>query len=146
MIRRRDTIDAAEQGFVELYNTMPATTIPKGGACIWDYVAGVARPGASVTQPAAGLLALFAGLADEDILPATWGRVLVRGYLSYALVINDTVNAIAIGDVLIPVAGQFYLARSGAGTAAPSLVQSADTYAANAVQTVATKKIHLPFR
>jgi len=124
---------------------MATTTIPKGGACVWDYITGGVG-GYAVTQPTAATLALLCGLADEDILPQAYGRVQIRGLQSVALVINDTVNAIAIGDVLIPVAGQFYLARSAAGSAIATLALSADTYAANAVQTVATKKVHLPFR
>lgn len=145
MFRRRDVRESAETGYLELYNTSSVLTIPKGGAVVWDYITG-GYEGWGVMQPTAATLALLAGLADEDILPAAFGRVQVRGYQSVGLVINDTVTAIAKGDILVPVAGQFYLARSAAGSAIASLVLSADTYAANAVQTVATKKVHLPFR
>lgn len=145
MIRRRDILQAAEQGFLELQNTMATTTIPKGGACVWDYITGGVG-GFAVTQPTSSTLALFCGLADEDIAPQAFGRVQIRGLQTVGLVINDTTNDLAVGDLLIPVAGQFYLARSGAGATVPGLAISGDTYTHNAVQVVTTKKVHLPFR
>lgn len=145
MIRRRDVKESAETGYLELYNTSSVLTIPKGGAVVWDYITGGFN-GWGVMQPTSGTLAFFCGLADEDILPASFGRVQVRGFQPVALVINETVTDLAVGELLVPVANQFYLARSAGGSASPSLAVSAEAYVHATVPTVATKKVHLPFR
>lgn len=64
----------------------------------------------------AALLSIFVGVAFEDIPDGSYGRFQKRGYCDYARVAGHGANATAIGDLLVMVAAQTYLQRSGAGS------------------------------
>jgi hypothetical protein len=53
-------------------------------------------------------------LANKDIADSNYGIAQAYGYRQSAFVTNDTSQAIAAGDILIPVNAQNYLARSAA--------------------------------
>jgi len=102
-----------------------------GQVCVWDITSSV--DGVRVSVPATATLSLFRGVCAEAIADGTYGKVQVGGYNSYASVTNDTSQAVAAGDILIPVNAAKHLARSGASDGKSGFI-----YAAAAVTTATT--------
>jgi hypothetical protein len=102
-----------------------------GDAVVWDITASV--DGVRVSVPASATLSLFRGIVAEAIADGAYGKVQVGGYCSYAKVTNDTSQAVAAGDILIPVSAVKNLARSAASDGKTGFV-----YAAQAVTTATT--------
>lgn len=101
----------AERLFLIGYN-VSAATFSAGAACVWDSSASV--DGVRITKPATATLSLLVGATVESIADSSYGKVQVYGYNSTVYVTNDTSQAVAAGDILIPVNAQTYFARSAA--------------------------------
>jgi len=102
-------------------------TLSAGAACVYEL--GTNMDGVRVTTPATATLGAFAGVTVEAIADQTKGRIRLYGFQSQIYVTNDTSNAIAAGDILIPVNGQTWLARSGAGNGLSGFVIAGEAYA-----------------
>lgn len=118
-----------EQVYAMVYNVAGAT-ITGNYPCVWD----VSTPdGVRVSQPATATLSLIVGIAEKDILDSSYGKVQCYGYRSSAFVTNSDAQAIAAGDILIPVDAAWHLDYSGASDGKTGLI-----FAAEAVVTAAT--------
>lgn len=99
-----------ETVFAIFYNVEGAT-ITANYPAVWDTAT---LDGVRVTKPATATLSLLVGLANKDILDSSYGLFQIYGYRASGYVTNDTSQAIAAGDILIPVNAQNYLTRSAA--------------------------------
>src|SRR5512143_2881662 len=99
----------AETVFTGVRN-VSAGTISAGQSVVWDITSSV--DGVRVSVPATATLSLFVGVAVDSIVDSAYGKVQCYGYKAAASVLNHTTQAIAAGDILIPVDAQKYLARS----------------------------------
>lgn len=115
----------AETVFAIFYNVMGAT-ITANYAAVWDTSTA---DGVRVTKPATATLSLFVGLANKDIADSSYGLFQNYGYRSSAFVTNDTSQAIAAGDILIPVNAQNYLGRSAASDGKSGFVYAGAAFA-----------------
>lgn len=130
MIIQRVNRSDAERVFILVYN-VAAATLSSGAACVWDITSSV--DGVRVTKAATATLSLLVGATAESIADSSYGRVQVGGYNSQVYVTNDTSQAVAAGDILIPVNAQTYFARSAASDGKTGFV-----YAGAAVATATT--------
>jgi len=128
----------AERVFQIVYNVAGATT-DLGDSVVWDISASV--DGLRVTQPATATLSLFVGVAIENIADSSYGRVQCYGYRTQALITNTTNQAIAAGDILIPVNAVDYLARSAASDGKSGFVYAAEAFATATTPAAALKKV-----
>lgn len=112
MIQERESISTPEQWFRIYRNANTNTHIISAGSAVCLDL-GNLRDGVRVTQPDSGNLTAFVGVADEDAQIGADFRVQFHGW-RYALVYGDVTGA-AIGDVLVPAPGAFYLIPSGSG-------------------------------
>lgn len=129
----------AETVFAMVYNVAGAT-ITNGYPCVWDISA---PDGNRVTQPATATLSLFVGIAAGDITDSSYGKVQCYGYRSSAYVTNSDAQAIAAGDILIPVDGQWYLDYSSAGTGKTGFIFAAEAFATDATPAAENKKVFI---
>lgn len=111
MLFQRINRGDAEKMFIIVQN-VSAATISSGAAVVWDITSSV--DGVRVTKPATATLSLLVGATAEAIADSSYGKVQVEGYNSQVYVTNDTSQAIAAGDILVPVNAQTYFARSAA--------------------------------
>jgi hypothetical protein len=118
-----------------------AATVSAGAAVVWDITSSI--DGVRVSTPATATLSLFVGVAAEAMLDSTYGRVQVGGLQTQAYITNDTSQAIAAGDILIPVNAVRHLARSAASDGKTGFAYAAEAFATNAVPAAAVKKILL---
>lgn len=123
--------DRAERGFGVFYNASGAT-MTAGYPAVLDTTATLVD-GNRVTKPLAALLSLFVGVAAENIADQAYGKFQTYGYCQSILVTNDASQAIAAGDILVPVTAQWHLARSGVSDGKSGFI-----VAAAAVATAAT--------
>lgn len=98
-----------------------ASSLPKGAAVQYDLVTA---DGFTVTTPLTNQLDLVAGIVAEapnsgpgtsGIAAATAGFIVVYGMATSAAYLAAGSSAISLGDKLVPVAGQTYLAYAAAG-------------------------------
>jgi hypothetical protein len=134
----RPTSDEGEL-VLRVYRNNSGETIPLGGAVVHDYSSGNLG---LVTKPTAVLLSLFAGIARAPVVNGALGVFLVSGPVS-ALVLNQTATDLAVGDLLVPVTGQWYLLRSGAGDGLRGLALAAQAYAQSNPAVQALKWVHI---
>jgi len=119
----------ADKIFVNVLNNQ-ASSVTDGDAIAWN----VSTPdGVRTTQPVSATLSLLNGLAEGTIASSAYGLAQAYGFKTAATVTNTTNTAIAAGDILIPVTGVDYLARSGASDGKSGFV-----FAAAAVATATT--------
>jgi hypothetical protein len=111
-----------------------------GEPVAWDLTS---VDGVRVSLPASNELSLFRGVATETFADGTYGKVQVGGYCSYAKVTNDTSQAIAAGNILIPVAASAYLAYSGASDGKSGFVYAAEAFATATTPAAAAKGVLL---
>jgi hypothetical protein len=130
----------AERVFQVAFNVAGAT-MTAGYPAVWDISASV--DGVRVTKPATATLSLFVGVAVEDIVDSAYGKFQCYGYRTQANVTNDTSNAIAAGDILIPVNAQFYLSRSAASDGKSGFVYAAEAFATATTPAAANKKVFI---
>ena len=110
-----------------------------GQTIVWDISSSV--DGVRVTVPATATLSLFRGVLAETIADSAYGKSQLHGYKAAASVTNDTSTAIAAGDILIPVDGQTYLARSAASDGKTGFVYAAAAVATGATPAAANVKV-----
>lgn len=119
----------ADKVFVNILNNQ-AAALSDGDAVVWN----TSTPdGVRTTQPATATLSLFVGIADGAIAASAYGLAQAYGYKSAVLITNHTTQAIAAGDILIPVDAVDNLARSAASDGKSGFV-----FAAAAVATATT--------
>ena len=125
MLFQRLNQSDAEKVYAVFYNVSGATAYSGYPLC-WD--TGTVD-GVRVTKPASANLSLVVGLAAETIADSAYGRVQGYGYKSDGLTINATAQDVTAGNVIVPVASQWYMAYSAAGTGANGMLYSGVTYA-----------------
>lgn len=130
MLLQRINRTDAEKVFQVGYNVSGGTN-SSGIAIVWDISASV--DGIRNTQPVTATLSLLVGATAEQISNSSYGRIQSYGLNTQVYVTNDTSQAIAAGDILIPVNAQNYFARSAASDG-----KSGFCYAAAAVSTATT--------
>ena len=91
---------------------MQGSTLSAGGAAVWDITASI--DGVRTSKPATATLSSLVGLAVEAIADSSYGKIQTYGYNSSVYVTNDTSQAVAAGNILVPVNAQTYLAYSAA--------------------------------
>lgn len=135
---QRINLNSSERVFVILYNVAGAT-ITANYPAVYDISSSV--DGVRVSKPATATLSLFCGIATADIVDSTYGKFQVKGYRTSAFVTNDTSNAIAAGDILIPVNAQWYLTRSAASDGKSGFIFAAAAVATNTTPAAANVKV-----
>lgn len=133
--------DQAEVGYARVKNVF-AGTLNKGDSVVWD----VSAPdGVRVSKPASATLSLFVGVLIAALAQNAIGLVQSYGYNTAAFVTNDATQAVAAGDILIPVNGQTYLARSAASDGKTGFVYAAESVAAITTTTLAAAALKKVF-
>lgn len=123
----------ADKVFVNVYNSQ-AVSVSDGDVLVW---ATTSADGVKTTQAAAATLSMVVGIADGAIAASAYGLAQAYGYKSAALISNDTATAVAVGDILLPVAAQDHLYRYASGGDTANL-GTAGIIAAATVATAAT--------
>lgn len=139
MLFQRINRSDAEQIFAAVYNVMGAT-LTAGYAAVLDTAT---FDGLRVTKPATATLSLLFGCANKDISDSSYGIAQIYGYRQSAFVTNDTSQAIAAGDILIPVNAQNYLARSAASDGKSGFVIAGQSFATATAPAAAQKNVFL---
>jgi hypothetical protein len=122
----------ADKVFVNVYNAQ-AVSVSDGDVLVW---ATTSADGVKTTQAAAATLSMVVGIADGSIAASAYGLAQSYGYKSAALISNDTA-AVAVGDILLPIAAQDHLYRYASGGDVANL-GTAGIIAAATVATAAT--------
>jgi hypothetical protein len=130
MLFARINRDKAEKVF-GIFKNAQGSTITANYCAVWD--ASSTADGNRVTKPATATLSLFIGIATQSIADGDYGKFQLYGYRASAFVTNNTSQAVAAGDILIPVDAVNHLARSGASDGKSGFV-----FAAAAVATATT--------
>lgn len=129
----------AEQVFAAVYNVTGAT-VTAGYSIVLDTST---FDGIRVTKPATATLSLLVGVANKDIADSSYGIAQVYGYRQSAFVTNDTSQAIAAGDILIPVNAQHYLTRSAASDGKSGFAIAGQSFATATAPAAAQKNVFL---
>jgi len=129
----------ADKVFVNILNNQ-TVALSAGDSVAWN----VTSPdGVRTTQLVSATLSLFVGVADSAIAASAYGLAQAYGYNSAALSLNHTSLATAAGDILIPVTGQDYVARSGASDGKSGFVFAAQTFVTDTTVGALTKKVFI---
>lgn len=128
-----------EQIYAACYNVTGATQTA-GYAIVLDTST---FDGVRVTKPATATLSLLYGCANKDIADSSYGIAQIYGYRASAFVTNDTSQAIAAGDILIPVNAQSYLTRSAASDGKSGFVIAGQSFATATTPAAANKNVFL---
>lgn len=140
-INRQD----AERVFVAVKNVTGASVSP--GQVLVDDVS--APDGVRCSKPATATLSLCRGVVNSgvdgntNIANGDYGEVQAYGYRSQAYVTNTTNQAIAAGDILIPVDAAFHLARSGASDGKSGFVFAGEAVATATTPAAALVKVFI---
>lgn len=137
MIFPRITRGNVERVFALFFNVAGAT-ITANYPAVWDIATA---DGVRVSKPATATLSLLAGVANRDIADSAYGLFQVYGYRASGFVTNDTSQAIAAGDILIPVNAQWYLARSAASDGKTGFMYAGESFATATTPAAANKKV-----
>jgi hypothetical protein len=125
--------------FTLVFN-VSAATVTANYPVVWDLVG---NDGIQVSKPATATLSLLVGIADAAIADDAYGLVQVYGYRASAYMTNDTSQAVAAGDIMIPVNAQWYLDRSAASDGKSGFVYAAEAFATNTTPAAANKKCYI---
>lgn len=129
--------DQAEVGYARVKNVSGAA-FAKGDVVAWDTSA---PDGVRVTTPATAVLGLAVGVLSAALANGAYGPCQVYGYTAYAYVTNHATQAVAAGDILIPVDAGTHLARSGASDGKSGFFHAAEALAAITTTTLAAKAL-----
>lgn len=140
MMFQRINRDDAEKVFTIGYNVAGAT-ITANYPAVWDISSSV--DGVRVSKPATATLSLLVGLANKDIADSSYGVFQNYGFRASGFVTNDTSQAVAAGDILIPVNAQWYLTRSAAGDGKTGFVIAGEAFATGTTPAATTKKVFI---
>lgn len=119
----------ADKAFVNILNNQ-TVALDAGDTVGWN---DSTPDGVRTTQLVTATLSLFVGIADSSIASGAYGLAQAYGYRAEALATNHTTQAVAAGDILIPVTAVDYLNRSAASDGKTGFV-----YAAAAIATATT--------
>ena len=139
MIFQRINATDAEKVF-GIFQNVSGATITAGYPGVWS---SSTPDGVRVTQPSTALLSCLVGLAVNNVLDSAYGKFQNYGYKSSAFLTNDASVAVAAGDILIPVDGQWHLARSGAGDGKSGFIYAAEAFATATTPAAAMKKVFI---
>jgi hypothetical protein len=139
MIFQRINREDAEKVFLIAYNVAGAT-ITANYPAVWDISTA---DGVRVSKPATATLSLFIGVSNKDIADSAYGLFQVYGYRASAYVTNDTSQAIAAGDVLIPVNAAWHMARSTASDGKSGFLYAGEAFATATTPAAANKKVFI---
>ena len=129
----------ADKVFVNVLNNQ-TVALSDGDAVVWN----ITTPdGVRTKQAATATLSLFVGVADGSIAASAYGLAQAYGYKSAALVTNDTSQAVAAGNILIPVNGADYLDYSAASDGKTGFVYAAEAFATDSTPAAATKGVFI---
>jgi hypothetical protein len=129
---------SCEKVFQIVYNVAGATAT-QGYPVVWDITSSL--DGLRVSKPATATLSLLVGIASQNIADSAYGKVQCYGYCQSAYITNDTSQAVAAGDILIPVNAQFYLGRSAASDGKSGFVFAGEAFATATTPAAANKKV-----
>ena len=136
MLFQRINRSDAERVFSIFYNVAGAS-ITAGYNAVWD----ISSPdGVAVSKPATATLSCIVGIAVETVADSAYGKFQVYGYRSQAYLTNDTSQAVAAGDIMIPVNAQWYLDWSAASDGKSGFVYAAEAFATATTPAAANKK------
>jgi hypothetical protein len=142
MLFQRVQRSDAETVYQIVYNLSGSSAVITAGyPCVWSIATTI--DGLAVTKPATATLSLLVGIAVTDIANSAYGKIQCYGYKASAYVTNATNQAIAAGDVLIPVNAQWYLNYSAAGDGMTGYIMAAEAFATNATPAAANKKVFI---
>ena len=136
MIFQRINKASAEKVFCIVYNVAGAT-VTANYAVVWDTATS---DGIRVTKPATATRSLFVGLANKDIADSAYGLVQAYGYRASAYTTNDTSQAIAAGDILIPTNAAHYLSWSAVADGKTGFILAGEAFVTAATPAAANKK------
>ena len=139
MLFQRVNRSDAERVFAIFYNVSGAT-MTNGYAAELD---ASTLDGVRVSKPATATLSLLVGLAAEDVADSAYGKFQLYGYKESGYVTNDTSQAVAAGNILVPVNAQWYLDYSAASDGKSGFVIAGEAFATNATPAAANKKIFI---
>lgn len=129
----------ADKVFVNILNNQ-AAALSDGDVVVWN----TSTPdGVRTTQAVTATLSLFVGIADGSVAASAYGLAQAYGYKSAALVTDTTNQAIAAGDILIPVNAKDYLARSAASDGKTGFVFAAAAVATATTPSASTKGVFI---
>jgi len=126
-----------------MYNASGAAIVA-GYPVVWDTTTDC--DGNRCTKPATATLSCIRGIAVEAIASAAYGMIQVEGYYASAAVINNTAADVVAGNILIPVTGQWYLARSGASDGKSGFIYYAGTTYTSVTEAAAAKACEVLIR
>ena len=138
MIFPRLNRTAAERMFTMVFN-VSGGTIAAGGSVALD--TGT-FDGVRVGKPTTATLSLFVGVCPKAIVDSAYGLTQIYGY-ALALVINHSTVPIVAGDILVPVDGQTYLARSAVSDGKTGFATSGVAFATAGTPAAALKGVFL---
>lgn len=133
--------EKAEKAF-GVFKNISGATITAGYPAVWDISA---PDGNALSKPATATLSLVVGICvrGDGIPNNDFGKFQTYGYCGSANITNDTSQAIAAGDILIPVNAQWYLARSAASDGKSGFIYAAEAFATAATPAAANKKVFI---
>jgi len=125
-----------------VYNLAASSAVITAGyPCVWSIASTV--DGLAVAKPASATLSLIVGIAVQDIANSAYGKIQCYGYRASAFVTNATDQAIAAGDVLVPVNAQWYMTYSAAGDGMAGFIMSAEAVATDSAPAAANHKVFI---
>ena len=129
----------ADKVFVNVLNNQ-SSALADGDVVVWN---GSSPDGVRTTQAGSATLSLAVGAADGAISASAYGLAQAYGYKSAVNCINNKTTAFAVGNILVPVASQDYLAYSAAGDGKSGFFYAAQTFATNSTPAALTKKVFI---
>ncbi len=125
--------------FAIFYNVSGAT-VTANYAAVWDTSTA---DGVRVTKPATATLSLLVGLANKDIADSSYGLFQNYGYRSSGFTTNGTSQAIAAGDILVPVNAQSYLTWSAASDGKTGFIYAGQSFATATTPAAVNQKVFI---
>lgn len=123
------------------WQNVAGATITAGYPVVLDISASV--NGNRVSKPATATLSLLVGIADETAADSSYMKVQIYGYRASAYVTNDTSQAVAAGNILIPVSAQWYLDYSSASDGKSGFILAAEAFATATTPAADNKKVFI---
>lgn len=124
----------------ENYYNATASTI--AADAVVQMLGGASADGVSITTPTTGSLDLVIGVAHVAIPTASYGIVQIYGYRATSSCNNGT-DAGAVGDKLVPVASNTYLASVAAGDGRDGHFVAMESYASSSASKIRSIKIFI---
>jgi hypothetical protein len=125
--------DQMEVGYGRFKNVSGAA-MAKGDVPVLDISA---PDGVRISKPATATLSLLVGVLVVALANNAYGLAQTYGYNAYALVTNHATQAIAAGNILVPVDGTYHLTYSAASDGKTGFIFAAEAVAAITTTTLA---------